>query len=161
LTANITFEQSYSKVDGDSASSTELYAIISSLADVEIKQGIAVTGSVNQKGEVQPIGGAKEKIEGFFEVCKDQDLTGEQGVIIPKDNHDNLMLNSEVLDAVENGRFHIYPVETIGEGLEILMDENPGTSQQNGKYPDGTIFSKADARIREIHEMLQSDSSND
>lgn len=161
LTANITFEQSYSKVDGDSASSTELYAIISSLANIEINQGIAVTGSVNQKGEVQPIGGSKEKIEGFFEVCKAQGLTGDQGVIIPKDNQDNLMLNSEVIEAVENGQFHIYPVETIGEGLEILTDQKPGTSKKDGKYPEGTIFAKADARIREIHETLQSDSNND
>ncbi len=98
LTANIAFEQSYSKIDGDSASSTELYAIISRLADLEINQGIAVTGSVNQKGEIQPIGGAKEKVEGFYEVCKQQGLTGDQGVILPEKNVDNLMLKDEVID---------------------------------------------------------------
>lgn len=155
LTANITFEQSYSKVDGDSASSTELYAIISSLADVEINQGIAVTGSVNQKGEIQPIGGAKEKIEGFFEVCKAQGLTGNQGVIIPEDNRDNLMLNEDVIQAVEEGQFHIYPVKTVTEGLDVLTEVEVGSKKKNGKYEEGTIFARADEKIREIHEALQ------
>lgn len=118
--ASICFEQLYNGVDGDSASSTELYAILSSLSDIAIKQGIAVTGSVNQKGEIQPIGGVTEKIEGFFEVCKMQGLTGEQGVIIPHQNIGNLNLNSEIIDAVKDSKFHIYPVSTIDEGIEIL-----------------------------------------
>ncbi|MCX7780676.1 MAG: AAA family ATPase [Negativicutes bacterium] len=120
LTASLTFEQLYDGVDGDSASSTELYAILSSLAEVPIRQYIAVTGSVNQKGEIQPIGGATEKIEGFFSLCKLKGLTGKQGVMIPHQNIDNLTLNDEVIDAVRQGKFHIYPVKTIDEGIEIL-----------------------------------------
>ncbi|MBS3766236.1 AAA family ATPase [Candidatus Bipolaricaulota bacterium] len=156
LTANLAFEQSYSKIDGDSASSTELYAIISRLADLEINQGIAVTGSVNQKGEIQPIGGAKEKVEGFYEVCKQQGLTGDQGVILPEENVDNLMLNDEVIGSVEAGEFHIYPVKTVSEGLEILTDTPAGEERVDGKYEEGTIFAQADERIREIHEALNS-----
>ncbi|MBS3735585.1 MAG: ATP-binding protein [Candidatus Bipolaricaulota bacterium] len=155
LTANIAFEQSYSKVDGDSASSTELYAIISSLADVEINQGIAVTGSVNQKGEIQPIGGAKEKVEGFYEVCKAQGLTGDQGVILPEKNVDNLMLNDEVIDSVDSGDFHIYPAETVSEGLEILTGMDAGAELKDGGYEEGTIFARADEKIREIYDTLQ------
>ena len=120
LTASLTFEQLYDGVDGDSASSTELYAILSSLSDIPLKQYIAVTGSVNQKGEIQPIGGATEKIEGFFSVCQLKGLNGKQGVMIPHQNVDNLMLNEEVIEAVRDGKFHIYPVKTIDEGLEIL-----------------------------------------
>jgi len=161
LTANIAFEQSYSKIDGDSASSTELYAIISSLADLEIHQGIAVTGSVNQKGEIQPIGGAKEKIEGFYEVCKAQGLTGDQGVILPEENRDNLMLNDEVIEAVEAGDFHIYPVETVSEGLEILTDTPAGATLTDGEYEEGTIFARADEKIREIHEALNGNNEED
>ncbi|MBS3814687.1 AAA family ATPase [Candidatus Bipolaricaulota bacterium] len=156
LTANIAFEQSYSKIDGDSASSTELYAIISRLADLEINQGIAVTGSVNQKGEIQPIGGAKEKVEGFYEVCKQQGLTGDQGVILPEENIDNLMLNDEIIDSVEAGEFHIYPVKKVSEGLEILTDTPAGAELKNGEYEEGTIFAQVDERIREIHEALNS-----
>lgn len=156
LTANIAFEQSYSKIDGDSASSTELYAIISRLAGLEINQGIAVTGSVNQKGEIQPIGGAKEKVEGFYEVCKQQGLTGDQGVILPEENIDNLMLNDEVIDSVEAGEFHIYPVKKVSESLEILTDTPAGAELEDGEYEEGTIFARADERIREIHEALNS-----
>jgi len=156
LTANIAFEQSYSKIDGDSASSTELYAIVSRLAGLEINQGIAVTGSVNQKGEIQPIGGAKEKVEGFYEVCKQQGLTGDQGVILPEENIDNLMLNDEVIDSVEAGEFHIYPVKKVSEGLEILTDTPAGAELEDGEYEEGTIFARADERIREIHEALNS-----
>ncbi|MCF7875587.1 AAA family ATPase [Candidatus Bipolaricaulota bacterium] len=161
LTANIAFEQSYSKIDGDSASSTELYAILSSLADLEINQGIAVTGSVNQKGEIQPIGGAKEKIEGYYEVCKAQGLTGDQGVILPEDNKDNLMLNDEVIDAVEAGDFHIYTVETVSEGLEILTDTPAGAELEDGEYEEGTVFARADEKIREIHEALNGNNKED
>jgi lon-related putative ATP-dependent protease len=161
LTANLAFEQSYSKIDGDSASSTELYAIISRLADLEINQGIAVTGSVNQKGEIQPIGGAKEKVEGFYEVCKQQGLTGDQGVILPEENVDNLMLKDEVIDSVEAGEFHIYPVKTVSEGLEILTDTPAGAELKDGEYEDGTVFARADAKIREIHEALNSNGEED
>ena len=120
LTASITFEQSYSGIDGDSASSTELYALLSSLSGKPIKQYIAVTGSVNQKGEIQPIGGVNEKIEGFYKVCKLKGLTGKEGVIIPYRNIQNLMLDDEVIEAVENNLFKIYAVKTIDEGIEIL-----------------------------------------
>lgn len=120
LTASICFEQLYSGVDGDSASSTELYAILSSLANIPINQAIAVTGSVNQKGEIQAIGGVNEKIEGYFEICKLRGLTGEQGVMIPKENIENLNLNDEVIEAVRNNKFHIYAISTIDEGIEIL-----------------------------------------
>ena len=130
LTASLCFEQLYNGVDGDSASSTELYAILSSLSGVPIKQGIAVTGSVNQKGEIQPIGGVTEKIEGFFEICKYQGLTGNQGVIIPYQNVANLALSDEIIDAVKDGLFHIYPVATIDEGIEIL------TGVSSGKYKE-------------------------
>lgn len=127
LTASICFEQLYNGVDGDSASSTELYAILSSLSEVPIKQGIAVTGSVNQKGEIQPIGGVTEKIEGFFEICKHQGLTGNQGVMIPYQNVDNLALNEEVIEAVKNSMFHIYPVSNIDQGIEILTGVKAGS----------------------------------
>ena len=140
LSASITFEQSYSGVDGDSASSTELYAVLSSLADVPLDQGIAVTGSVNQKGKIQAIGGVNQKIEGFFDVCETKGLTGRQGVIIPEANVQNLMLSKKVLAAVDNGNFHIYSVATIEQGIEILTGMPAGTRDINGKFPDGTLF---------------------
>jgi predicted ATP-dependent protease len=140
--ASITFEQVYDEVDGDSASSTELYALLSAITDVPLKQGIAVTGSVNQLGEVQAIGGVNEKIEGFYAVCKARGLTGEQGVMIPKDNLRNLMLKQEVVDAVEAGKFHIYAVSTIEQGIEILTGVPAGAARKNGAYPEGTIFRK-------------------
>ncbi|MFW6013466.1 MAG: Lon protease family protein, partial [Candidatus Bipolaricaulota bacterium] len=154
LTANLTFEQTYAKVDGDSASSTELYAILSSLSGIPIKQGIAVTGSVNQKGDIQPIGGVNEKIKGFFEVCKQKGLTGEQGVVIPERNVDNLMLPDEVIQAVDEGSFHIYPVQTISEGVEILTGVPAGELDTEG-YGEETVFGKADKRLREIREALK------
>lgn len=120
LTASVCFEQLYSGVDGDSASSTELYAILSSLSNIPINQAIAVTGSVNQKGEIQAIGGVNEKIEGYFEICKLRGLTGEQGVMIPRENIQNLNLSDEVVEAVKNKKFHIYAVSTIDEGIEVL-----------------------------------------
>ncbi|MBQ7667812.1 MAG: AAA family ATPase [Clostridia bacterium] len=139
LTASLCFEQQYNGVDGDSASSTEVYAILSSLSGVPIKQGIAVTGSVNQKGEIQPIGGASDKIEGFFNVCKARKLTGEQGVIIPHQNVKNLHLNDEVIEAVKAGKFHIWSVKTIDEGIEILTGVKAGKRKEDGTYPKGTI----------------------
>jgi lon-related putative ATP-dependent protease len=142
LSISITFEQSYSGVDGDSASSTELYAILSSLSAVPIQQGVAVTGSVNQKGQVQAIGGVNQKIEGFYEVCKTKGLNGHQGVMIPKSNVKNLMLKREVVQAVEKGEFNIYPVETIQEGIEILTGIPAGVPDEKGDFAPGTIYGK-------------------
>ena len=139
LTASICFEQLYSGVDGDSASSTELYALLSSLSDVPINQSIAVTGSVNQKGEIQPIGGVNEKIEGFYQICKARGLNGSHGVIIPIQNVKNLNLSDEVVNSVKNGKFHIYAVSSIDEGIEILTDVPAGKKDKNGNFPAGSI----------------------
>ena len=139
LTASVCFEQLYSGVDGDSASSTELYAILSSLANIPINQSFAVTGSVNQKGEIQPIGGVNDKIEGFFQVCKMRGLDGSHSVIIPKQNIHNLNLSNEVVEAVKNNKFHIYAISTIDEGIELLTGVPAGSNDENGKFPAGTI----------------------
>ena len=139
LSARLVFEQNYEGVEGDSASSTELYSILSALSGLPIKQNIAVTGSVNQKGEVQAIGGVNEKIEGFFEVCKLQGLTGKQGVMIPESNVQNLMLKEEVVDAVEAGKFNIYSVKTIDEGIEFLTGTKGGQRRQDGSFEEGTV----------------------
>lgn len=140
FSASLTFEQSYSMIDGDSASSTELYALISSLSGVPIKQGIAVTGSVNQNGEIQAIGGVNEKIEGYYRVCKNKGLTGKQGVIIPRSNMDNLMLKDEVVNAIQAGKFKIWAVDTVEDGLKILTGKEAGERQKNGKFPPNTIY---------------------
>ena len=139
LTASICFEQLYNPIDGDSASSTELYAILSSLADVPINQSLAVTGSVNQKGEIQPIGGVTDKIEGFFKVCKEKGLNEENGVLIPYQNIKNLTLSDEIVEAVKSGKFHIYPVNSIDEGIEILTGIPAGKQKEDGTYEEGTI----------------------
>ena len=139
LTASICFEQLYNGVDGDSASSTELYALLSSLSGVPIKQSIAVTGSVNQKGEIQPIGGVNDKIEGFYQICKMRGLNGNHGVIIPIQNVKNLSLSDEIVDAVKNGKFHIYAISSIEEGIEILTDVPAGKKDIYGHFPAGTI----------------------
>lgn len=139
LTASICFEQLYNGVDGDSASSTELYGLLSSLSGIPIKQSIAVTGSVNQKGQIQPIGGVNEKIEGYFQVCKERGLDGSHGVMIPVQNVDNLQLSDEVIQAVKNKKFHIYSVSTIEEGIEVLTGVPAGKKDKNGKFPAGTI----------------------
>ncbi len=156
LAISITFEQSYTGIDGDSASSTELYAILSSLSGIGIRQGIAVTGSVNQKGHIQAIGGANEKIEGFFEVCKTKGLGDHQGVVIPKANVKHLMLKRDVVEAVSAGQFNIYPVETIEQGIEILTGIPAGTPDQKGQYPPDTVFGKVQQQLlyylkRSIH----------
>ncbi|MFQ5933588.1 MAG: Lon protease family protein, partial [Dehalococcoidia bacterium] len=156
LNASLAFEQNYEGVDGDSASSTELYAILSSLSNLPIRQDIAVTGSVNQQGEVQAIGGVNQKIEGFYEVCKAKGLTGEQGVIIPYQNVKNLMLKEEVIQAAEQGRFHIYAVKTIDEGVEILTGEPAGERREDGTYPEGTINRLVDKRLRDQAESMKS-----
>ncbi len=139
LAASLAFEQSYSGVDGDSASSTEVYAILSSLSKLTLRQDIAVTGSLNQHGDIQPIGGVNEKIEGFFSVCMARKLTGRQGVIIPHQNVQNLMLNEEIVKAVEKGTFHIYPVKTIDEGITILTGVKAGEKREDGTYEEGTV----------------------
>jgi predicted ATP-dependent protease len=155
LSASICFEQSYSGVEGDSASSTELYAILSSLASVSVMQNIAVTGSVNQKGEVQPIGGVNYKIEGFFDVCKAKGLTGDQGVMIPHQNIRHLMLREDVVKAVQDGRFHIYSVKTIDEGIEILTGIPAGERQQDGTYPEGTVNHLVNAQLGEYAQRMK------
>ncbi|MFZ2053774.1 MAG: ATP-binding protein [Candidatus Aminicenantales bacterium] len=139
LSASIAFEQSYSGIDGDSASSTEVYAILSSLSKLPLRQDIAVTGSINQKGEIQPIGGVNEKIEGFFDVCRAQGLTGTQGVIIPHQNVQNMMLRQDVIEAVAAGQFHIYPIKSVDEGMEILTGIEAGTMRKNGSFDEGTV----------------------
>ena len=139
LTASICFEQLYNGVDGDSASSTELYGLLSSLSEIPIKQSIAVTGSVNQKGQIQPIGGVNEKIEGFFQICKMRGLDGSHGVMIPVQNINNLQLSDEVVDAVKNKEFHIYAVSTIEEGIEVLTGVPAGKKDKEGNFPAGTI----------------------
>ena len=150
LSASIAFEQSYSGVDGDSASSTEVYAILSSLSKLPLSQNIAVTGSLNQKGEIQPIGGANEKIEGFFDVCKGKGLTGDQGVIIPHQNIQNLMLRNDVVEAVKEERFHIYPVKTIDEGIEILTGVNPGERKEDGTFEENTVNYLIDKELQRL-----------
>jgi len=150
LSATFTFEQSYGMVEGDSASSTELYALLSALAKVPIQQGIAATGSVSQKGEIQPVGGVTKKIEAFFDICKHKSLSGRQGVIIPSKNTRNLMLKQEVMDAVRDGKFHIWAISTIEEGIEILTGMEAGTLQADGTYPEGTLFRKVDDRLAEL-----------
>jgi lon-related putative ATP-dependent protease len=155
LSASVCFEQSYSGVEGDSASSTELYGILSSLAGVPIKQNIAVTGSVNQKGEVQPIGGVNQKIEGFFDVCRAKGLAGDQGVMIPHQNVRNLMLREDVVQAVRDGQFYIYAVKTIDEGIEVLTGMPSGERQADGTYPEGTLNHRADGQLTEFADRLK------
>lgn len=147
MEATLVFEQSYSEVDGDSASSTELYAILSALSDVPIRQNLAVTGSVNQFGQIQAIGGVNEKIEGFFDICRLRGLTGTQGVLIPKTNVVNLMLRQDIVEACKEGKFHIYPVSTIDEGIEILTGLPAGERDANGIYPENSINGKVQQRL--------------
>jgi predicted ATP-dependent protease len=155
LSASISFEQSHDDIDGDSASSTELYALLSSLSGLPLKQGIAVTGAVDQQGNIQPIGGANEKIEGFFLTCQRRGLTGEQGVMLPAKNIVHLMLKDEVRQAVAGGMFHIYPVSTIDEGLEILTGTEAGELQEDGTYPEDSVHARVVDRLTEIAENLK------
>jgi predicted ATP-dependent protease len=147
LAASLVFEQSYGGVDGDSASSAELYALLSALADAPLKQSLAVRGSVNQHGEIQAIGGVNEKIEGFFDVCRTRGLTGTQGVLIPGANVKHLMLRRDVVDAVAAGKFHVYPVATVDEGIEILTGVPAGERGSDGRYPDGSVNSRVEHRL--------------
>jgi len=155
LTASLAFEQSYGGVDGDSASSTEVYAILSSLSGLPLRQDIAVTGSLNQKGEIQAIGGVNEKIEGFFEVCRAKGLTGTQGVIIPHQNVQDLMLRADVVDAVREGKFHIYPVRTIDEGIEILTGVEAGRAREDGTFEEDTVHFLVDREIRRLAKAIK------
>jgi lon-related putative ATP-dependent protease len=150
MSASLCFEQSYGGVEGDSASSTEVYAILSSLSGLPLRQDIAVTGSVNQKGEIQPIGGVNQKIEGFYDVCRTKGLTGRQGVIIPQLNVPHLMLRKDLIRAVERGRFHIYPVKSIDQGIEILAGVKAGKRKRNGKFEDGTVNDLVDKKLHEM-----------
>jgi len=148
ISISLTFEQSYGPVDGDSASSTELYVILSSLADLPIQQGVAVTGSVNQKGEIQAIGGVNQKIEGYFDVCRQKGLTGSQGVMIPKANLTNLMLKNEVVDAVRKREFHIYQVANVTEGIQILTGILAGIPDEMGFYPSDTVYGRIQNKLK-------------
>ena len=155
LSASLCFEQSYEGVEGDSASSTELYALFSSLSGVPIRQNIAVTGSVNQKGEIQPIGGVNQKIEGFFQACQAKGLNGNQGVIIPRQNLKNLMLRPEVVDAVREGKFHIYAVSTVDEGIEVLTGVDAGERKEDSTYPKDSINYKVAEKLKEMATKLR------
>lgn len=150
LSASLAFEQSYGGVDGDSASSTEVYALLSSLSGLPLRQDTAVTGSLNQKGEIQPIGGVNEKIEGFFDVCRAKGLTGSQGVMIPHQNVRNLMLRGDVVEAVAAGKFHIYPVKTIDEGIEILTGVAAGTKAEDGRYEPDTVHGLVERELERL-----------
>ena len=150
LSASLAFEQAYSGVDGDSASSTEIYAILSSLSKIPLRQDVAVTGSVNQKGEIQPIGGVNEKIEGFFDVCKARELTGNQSVIIPHQNVQNLMLRKDVIQAAKDGKFHIYPVKSIDEGMEILTGVKAGEMKEDGTFEKDTVNYLVDEELQRL-----------
>ncbi|MDP3016690.1 MAG: AAA family ATPase, partial [Deltaproteobacteria bacterium] len=155
MSASICFEQSYSGVEGDSASSTELYGLLSSLSGLTLRQDIAVTGSVNQKGEVQPIGGVNEKIEGFFEVCRAKGLTGKQGVMIPHLNIDDLMLRKDVVQAVQEGKFHVYPVKTIDQGIAILTGVEAGERLEDGRFKEGMVNDLVDRKLQELGKKIQ------
>ncbi|PKN22388.1 MAG: ATP-dependent protease [Deltaproteobacteria bacterium HGW-Deltaproteobacteria-21] len=155
LSASLVFEQSYGGIEGDSASSAELYALLSAIGEIPVKQSLAVTGSVNQHGMVQPIGGVNEKIEGFFDTCRRKGLTGDQGVLIPKSNVKHLMLRKDVVEAVREGKFHVYPVETIDEGIEILTGMAAGVPDANGSYLKESVNGKVHARLLELAEKAR------
>jgi predicted ATP-dependent protease len=155
LAASICFEQSYSGIDGDSASSTEIYALLSALSGLPIRQDIAVTGSVSQQGDIQPIGGVNQKIEGFYDVCRVKGLTGGQGVIIPAENVEDLMLRDDVIDAVAAGKFHVLPIATVEEGIEILTGEKAGRRDSGGVYESDSVYGRVDRRLHEMATTLK------
>jgi predicted ATP-dependent protease len=161
LASTVCFEQSYDGVDGDSASSTELYAILSSLAETPINQGIAVTGSVNQNGEIQAIGGVNQKIEGHFDICRIKGLTGSQGVMIPRANQRNLMLRSDVVDAAKAGKFHVFAVGTIDEGIEVLTGNAAGQRDDQGKYPAGSINDRVEKKLQRFTKQQKQPATSD
>jgi predicted ATP-dependent protease len=155
LGATLTFEQSYGGIDGDSASTTELYALLSALSGLPLKQGIAVTGAVNQHGEVQAVGGVTRKIEGFYEICRERGLTGERGVIVPTANVKNLMLKEEVVEAVRAGRFHVWATSHIDEGIELLMGRVAGERAEDGTFSEETVHRLVQERLREYAEQVR------
>jgi len=155
LAASICFEQSYSGVDGDSASSTEVYALVSALAELPLRQDIAVTGSMNQQGDIQAIGGVNEKIEGFFDVCRIKGLSGSQGVMIPATNVEDLMLREDILDAVAAGKFHIWPVAKIEEGIEVLTGMTAGHRNGDGTFQAGSVFAQVNERLSKMARMMK------
>ncbi len=155
LTASLCFEQTYGMVDGDSASSTELFVLLSAIANVPVFQGIAATGSVSQKGEIQPVGGVTRKIEGFFDICRHKGLTGKQGVIIPVKSVMDLMLRKDLVEAVKDGKFHIYPIGAIEQGVEILTGMKAGKIRKDGTYPKGTLFRLVDDRLKDLAEKAR------
>jgi lon-related putative ATP-dependent protease len=155
LSASLVFEQTYGGIEGDSASSAELYALLSAIGDLPLRQSLAVTGSVNQRGEVQAIGGANEKIEGFFDICQQRGLTGEQGVLIPTANVKHLMLRQDVIDAVKAGKFHVYPVETVDQGIELLAGLPAGKRGADGEYPADSVNGRVQAAITQLAERRQ------
>jgi predicted ATP-dependent protease len=153
LWASLVFEQSYGGVEGDSASSAELYALLSALAEVPIRQSLAVTGSVNQFGQVQAIGGVNEKVEGFFDICRTRGLTGTQGVLIPAANMKHLMLRPDIVDAASHRQFNIYAVSTINQGIQLLTGVAAGERDASGKFPDGTINARVEVSLSQFAEM--------
>jgi lon-related putative ATP-dependent protease len=159
LSASLTFEQSYSEVEGDSASAAELIALISAIADAPLRQDLAITGSVNQHGQIQAIGGVNEKIEGFFAVCAAKGLTGSQGVLIPHANQRNLMLRTDVIEAVDAGNFHIWPINTIEEGLELMTGLAIGEPQKDGSFPEGTLNNRVMARLTEFAKLAETEAA--
>lgn len=150
LSASLVFEQSYGAVEGDSASLAELYALLSALSGLPIKQAIAVTGSFNQHGHVQPVGGVNEKIEGFFDLCKERGAMGDQGVIIPASNKRHLMLKQEVVNAVHSGKFHVYAIESVDQGMEILTGVPAGERDGSGQFPSDSVNGKVEKRLIEF-----------
>ncbi len=161
LSASLAFEQSYGDIEGDSASAAELIALISGIAEVPIKQNIAITGSINQKGEIQPIGGVNEKVEGFFAVCKNRGLTGDQGVIVPQVNVKNLMLKKEVIEAVKEGKFHVYAVKNVNEAIELLTGIPAGERRTEWTYPEGTVNYLVDKRLKEMSKKLKAEDKSE
>ena len=164
MSASLTFEQSYGMIDGDSASVAELCALLSAIGEIPIKQNFALTGSVNQHGQVQAIGGVNEKIEGFFDVCKKKGLTGTQAVLIPQSNVKHLMLRHDVVDAVEEGKFQIYPIESVDQAIEMLTGLKAGELNKQNKYPKGSVNYKVTTKLEEYaeirHEFVKHDSSD-
>jgi len=155
MTASLAFEQSYSGVDGDSASSAEVYAILSALADLPVRQDLAVTGSVSQAGEIQPIGGVNEKVEGFFDVCRARGLTGTQGVLIPERNVPDLMLRHDVALAIQKGKFHVYALRTVDEGIALLTGAPAGEPLPGGGFAEGTVNHRVDGRLLELARKIR------
>jgi predicted ATP-dependent protease len=155
LAASICFEQSYTGIEGDSASSSEVYALLSALSNLPARQDIAITGSVNQQGVIQPIGGANQKIEGFYDVCRVLGFTGTQGVLIPIENVEDLMLRDDVIEAVAAGKFHLYPVAHVEQGIEILTGVPAGCRDAGGHFQPDTVFGRVDDRLRHMAVTLK------